>query len=308
MRVTLGKLFARTSSKVKPFSPPITTMYDKFLKDDKESQEENFRDFSGQKDGPNNESEENVDRKMESQKSEKASQFRDNTINDSAMVHLDDEAAHLMNLNPSHLRRTDQQLLEREQFIRSELAHDPSKSSRSSRVRKVVSRLDKDFRWGLGGQLMKRKKEPFNRFEMPTAEKLVKFLEKELLKDITVIDMVALERAQLSNVSIIATGYSNRHVYKAAKSMVKQLDLLDVEYSNRPMVFGRKDDEWVMVNVGKEFLVHFMTENLRSEVNLEGQWKNKEIRDLDDDYWQQYQQKHKEAENPFKFRNISDKK
>lgn len=317
MHLRLARLFARGGSKVRRVTPPITNMYDKFIQNEDPVRspkgDQGFRDFTA-------EAEESVDDRSdpsdfemgeggaESQRTSKEQKFRDTTLNKSSLTILDDDAAELLNLNPSQLFRKDQILLEEEKFIRNELIHDPNPHTKSSRVRKVVTRLDKDFRWGLGGQLLKRKKEPFNRYEYPTTDRLVKFLEKELLKDITVVDMVALERAQLANICILATGYSNRHVYKAAKALVKQLENIEVEFSNPPMVFGRRDDEWVMVNVGKEVLVHLMTENLRAEVNLEKNWRNKDLLDLDDDYWKQYNKKQKEAENPFKFRNISERK
>jgi ribosomal silencing factor RsfS len=292
-------------------------MYDKFIQNEDPAQdpmqETGFRDFSAEAGptdphSPHTSDFEETEEPTGFRNAAEEQKFRDTTLNQSSLAHLDDESAELLSINPSQYYRTDQQLLDKEKFIRNELLHDPNPHTKSSRVKKVVTRLEKDFRWGLGGQLMKRKKDPFNRHQFPTVERLVKYLEKELLKDISVVDMVALERAQLSDICIIATGYSNRHVYKAAKTLVKQLGGLEVEFSNPPMVFGRRDDEWVMVNVGKKILVHFMTENLRVEIDLENQWRNKDLVDLDDNYWEQYTKRQKEAENPFKFRNLSEKK
>lgn len=47
--------------------------------------------------------------------------------------------------------------------------------------------------------------------------------------------------------SIVATGYSNRHLYSSGKSLVKALIETEYEFSNPPRIHGRKDDEWIMV-------------------------------------------------------------
>ncbi len=50
--------------------------------------------------------------------------------------------------------------------------------------------------------------------------------------------------------SIFAIGHSNRHLYRAAKMLVKELINIDYEYKNPPYLSGRKDDEWMIVSVG----------------------------------------------------------
>ena len=58
---------------------------------------------------------------------------------------------------------------------------------------------------------------------------------------------------------IIGTGYSNRHIFKVAKALVIALKELNVDWPNQPRIFGRKDDEWIMIGIGAQMNLHLLT-------------------------------------------------
>lgn len=69
-----------------------------------------------------------------------------------------------------------------------------------------------------------------------------------------------------------------------AKGLVKELETCNHGLLNCPRVHGWKDDEWIMVTIGRYVMIHLFTDNLRKETCLEEKWRNLEIWDLDDDY------------------------
>lgn len=299
MKKIIHRLFSRQTSKLKPFSQPITKVYDKFLEVDNNSETTDPATPHSSEFVFDAQSQTNLSGNFPDQ-----FEIRDTTSSKNAITHLEDEAADLLNINPEHLQTRDKLLLDKEQFINNSLLHDPLKPIKHKNIKNIITRIEKDYRWGLGGQLLKRTKEPFNKHEYPTLERIINFLQKELMKDIKTINMAELDRTDLTDFCIFATGYSNRHLHKSGKSLVKELLKIEVEYSNEPRIFGRKDDEWLMINVGRKINVHLFTENMRTEINLEGKWNNHEFDDIDDDYMQQLEKKKKDVENPFKFRNV----
>jgi len=91
----------------------------------------------------------------------------------------------------------------------------------------------------------------FHSDKIPTPEEIAFFLELELMKDIKIIDKKKLGATDVKH-AIIATGYSSRHIYRVAKTLVKTLRQLDVEYNNLPQLFGQRDDDWyILHNQGK---------------------------------------------------------
>lgn len=316
MKVSVCRLFARKVSKTVQFQPKITKLYEEFvgienLNKDEFGEEINGMPFASRTDTQEIkwEFDQGLDNAVEDRDEEKenpaSNRIRDVSNSKTTMSVIDPEAMSFLGLEEKRYKRKEQELLERQEFIRNELLDEQFKSRPQKHVRGILKRLDKNFRWGLAGEILKRKKQPFTRGEMPTLDELKSFLDKELLKDITVIDMASCDRLDLGDFAIIATGYSNRHIYKVAKTLVKEMDKLELDVPNPPRLFGRRDDEWVMVNLGSRIAIHLFTDNMRQDTNLEEKWTNLEIRDLDDDYLEQIEKKKKDIENPFKFRNIN---
>lgn len=311
MKVSLCRLFARKVSKAVQFQPKITKLYEDFVGiedlerrdvEEKASARPFASRMSEHVDYQNNDSADNIADEKENPASNR---IRDVSSSKNAMAVVDPEAMAYLGLDEPQYKRREQDLLERQEFIRNELLDDQFKQRPQKQPRGVLKRLDKNFRWGLAGEVLKRKKQPFTHGKMPTLDELKSFLDKELLKDITLVDMASCDRLDLGDHSIIATGYSNRHIYKVAKTLVKEMAKLELPVPNAPRIFGRRDDEWVMVNIGPRIGIHLFTENMREDTNLEEKWRNLEIRDLDDDYHEQIEKKKKEIENPFKFRNLN---
>lgn len=130
---------------------------------------------------------------------------------------------------------------------------------------KIVERPEKGVVWGLGGELMKFKKNFFTKGEMPTVEEIIAFLEvyKKIIKyfknqleqgkDITLVDLHELRRTDLPKYGILVTTYSARHNYKIAKNLVKALIQCEIpDQGSPPKVHGLKTDEWF--NQLKEFV------------------------------------------------------
>jgi ribosomal silencing factor RsfS len=314
MKFSICRFFARKVSKAIQFQPKITKLYDEFVGMENLQNEERNDDTSGKFHGSSEKqsfdetveySHEEFADSVQNKENPASNRIRDVSNSKTAVSVIDPEAMHFLGIEEKQFRRKEQELLERQDFIKNELLDEQFKPKAQKHVRGVLKRLDKNFRWGLAGEILKRKKQPFTNGETPSVDELKSFLDKELLKDITIIDMATCDRLDLGDYGIIATGYSNRHIYKVAKTLVKEMDKLDLSLPNPPKVLGRKDDEWVMVSIGPRISIHLFTENMRQDINLEEKWRNMEIRDLDDDYLEQIEKKKKEIENPFKFRNIN---
>ena len=72
--------------------------------------------------------------------------------------------------------------------------------------------------------------------------------------------------------AIVATGYSNRHIYSSGKSLVKALIETEYDYANLPRIHGRKDDEWIMVQAGPYIEVQLMTEQQSENFDIISMW------------------------------------
>lgn len=195
---------------------------------------------------------------------------------------------------------------ERQRFISTELLSDEFKPQMKTHTLKILKKLDKNTKWGFAGELIKQKNKDFARDRLPTTEELKEFLIREMFKDIQIFDLIQLNKNQLADVGILATGYSNRHVYKAAKTLSKEMEKLEEGIlRNAPRVHGRKDDEWVMICIGSRFMIHLMTENAREDAAIEDKWLDQEICNSSTLNIDEIKKKVKEYENPFKFRNIN---
>lgn len=224
------------------------------------------------------------------------SAFESEFLSTSALRH---ENSQLMNMDDAVDTNT-------QRFIENELLAEPFRPTRKQHTKRINRKLDKDTRWGLAGELIKLKSAGFETNRLPTTDEVKDFLIREMFKDVEVYDLVALNKSQLADIGILATGYSNRHVFKTAKALSKEMEKLDEGLlRNAPRVHGRKDDEWVMFCIGTKFIIHLMTENAKEDAAIADKW-------LDQTYWNSgtldasdIRKKFKEYENPFKFRNVN---
>lgn len=180
------------------------------------------------------------------------------------------------------------------------------KYSKNSHTKRIITRLDRNSRWGLAGQILKKKNQKFPTDRLPNKSELKTFLNQELLKDILYIDMTKTNRKNIKH-SFIASGYSNRHIYKVAKNLVKLLKDINFDFKNEPRIFGRKDDEWVMVAVGTDLELHLMTESQRKMVALEDKWFDDYWSDRMEKFLREYDDNVKKFQNPFSFKNPNKK-
>lgn len=72
--------------------------------------------------------------------------------------------------------------------------------------------------------------------------------------------------------AIICSGYTPKHIYKAAKDLVVEIKKLKIpNLPNVPSVSGRRDTPWNLVEIG-DVTIHFFVEAFREEVDLLGIW------------------------------------
>jgi ribosomal silencing factor RsfS len=170
---------------------------------------------------------------------------------------------------------------------------------------RLSTKLDKFSKWGLGGEILKRRENKFKKGEVPLPEEIEKFLKRELIKDVVVVDLHAKNINDRGKWGMIGTGFSNRHIFKVAQNLVGELKSLGVEWNNVPRIFGRRDDEWIMVIVGANIRLHLFTEGQREDVDLESKWdyfnvflENHEVRE-------QKENEYANRRNPFKFKDLN---
>ncbi len=95
----------------------------------------------------------------------------------------------------------------------------------------------------------------------------IKALEDLQAIDTTVIDVRPL--TSITDVMIICTGRSSRHVKSIADNLVTQAKKNNVSYVHAE---GDQDDEWVLVDMG-DVVVHIMLPAVRTFYNLEALWE-----------------------------------
>ena len=70
------------------------------------------------------------------------------------------------------------------------------------------------------------------------------------MKQMKVVNLKALERGQAENYAIVCSGFSMKHLYSTAKTLLQQVKALEcAEIVNIPTLCGTKDDSWLMVVV-----------------------------------------------------------
>ena len=139
--------------------------------------------------------------------------------------------------------------------------------------KKLVQRPKKETLWGLGGELLRRKENFFEFDRIPTPEEIQFYLELELMKDITITNLKELGKTDVKW-GVCATGYSSSHIYRTAKNLVTSLNLLRVEWRNKPQVHGRKDDDWLEVSIASDISVLLFVPEARESQAIEFKWMN----------------------------------
>lgn len=104
---------------------------------------------------------------------------------------------------------------------------------------------------------------------MQTAE--LKQLALKAIDDLKALDIVALDvhtLTTITDVMIICSGRSNRHVRSIAENVATTAKKNGIHYVHTE---GEKESEWVIVDLG-DVVVHVMQPAIRSFYNLEDLW------------------------------------
>jgi ribosomal silencing factor RsfS len=105
-------------------------------------------------------------------------------------------------------------------------------------------------------------------------ESVVSYLEANNLENIIVVPTHKLGYTHLKETSILCSGYTTKHIHKSAKDLVVEIKKLKIpNLPFIPTVFGRRDEEWLLVEIG-EIQIHFFVESFRKEFDLLDHWLN----------------------------------
>ena len=94
----------------------------------------------------------------------------------------------------------------------------------------------------------------------------------EALNNLKAIDLITIdvhEITTITDVMIICSGSSNRHVKSLAENVVKQAKEHHVSYIK---VEGEDEGEWIIVDLA-DVVIHIMLPTTRSFYNLEDLWE-----------------------------------
>ena len=104
-------------------------------------------------------------------------------------------------------------------------------------------------------------------------ELVVNSLEDMKAQEISVLDV--RERSTMTDLMIIATGNSTRHVKSIAGNLIKDIKAVNMLPIGSE---GEDNGEWVLVDLN-EIIVHVMQRDVRDFYNLEKIWVDDESQD-----------------------------
>lgn len=105
---------------------------------------------------------------------------------------------------------------------------------------------------------------------------MVKYLQASNLKDIVVVPTKDLGFNHLKETSIVSVGFSSKHIYKSAKDLNVEIKNLQIpEVSENMQIYGRRDEEWLLLEIGKDISLYFFTEAFNKEVDIINIWTNR---------------------------------
>ena len=105
---------------------------------------------------------------------------------------------------------------------------------------------------------------------------IIKFLQASNLKDIVVVPTKELGFNHLKETSIVSVGFSSKHIYKSAKDLSVEIKNLKIPgVSENMQIYGRRDEEWLLIELGPDVSVYFFTESFNKEIDIVNLWTNK---------------------------------
>jgi ribosomal silencing factor RsfS len=84
----------------------------------------------------------------------------------------------------------------------------------------------------------------------------------------------------LNENSILCSGFTQKHIYKAAKDYLTEIKKLNIPNIKTPIIYGRRCDEWLLIDIGNVSL-HFFVESFRKEQDLLEIWMNPQSPELE---------------------------
>jgi ribosomal silencing factor RsfS len=93
------------------------------------------------------------------------------------------------------------------------------------------------------------------------------------MQDIVVVPTYELGLIHLKRHAIVSSGYTARHIYKTAKDLTVDLKALKIPNIPTPSIFGRKDEEWLIIEIG-EVQLHLFVDSYRKEQDIVEKWLN----------------------------------
>lgn len=125
---------------------------------------------------------------------------------------------------------------------------------------------------------MSKKKSPFDLSALPNDKDIIALctLVGNALDDMKAINTVFINVKDISSVTdvmVIASGTSNRHVKSSAQNVIDECKKAGYEILGTE---GQDTSEWVLVDLGF-VLVHVMQEQTRSFYELEKLWSHRQV-------------------------------